>query len=129
VRYLSLSEVLQIHRHLIESFGGASGIRDLGALKSAVAQPRAMFGGKDLYPTATEKAASLCFSIVRNHAFLDGNKRVGHAAMEVFLYLNGCEIDASIDEQEKIILAVAAGELDRVGFTAWVNQNTITLRK
>lgn len=129
MRYLSLSEVLQIHRRLIESFGGASGIRDLGALKSAVAQPRATFGGKDLYPTATKKAGSLCFSIVRNHAFVDGNKRVGHAAMEVLLYLNGYEIDASIDEQEKIILAVAAGELDRLGFTAWVNRNTITLRK
>jgi len=113
----------------MESFGGASGIRDFGALKSAVAQPRATFGGKDLYPTITEKAASLCFFIVMNHAFLDGNKRVGHAAMAVFLYLNGYDIDASIDEQERIMLAVAAGGLDRHGFTDWVNQHAITLRK
>lgn len=129
MRYLSLSEVLHIHRRVIESSGGASGIRDLGALESAVAHPRSTFGSEDLYPTATEKAASLCFSIVNNHAFVDGNKRVGHAAMEVFLYLNGYEIDASTDEQEKVILEVAAGELDRRAFIAWLNKHTITVRK
>lgn len=129
MRTLSLSEVLQIHRRVIESFGGAMGIRDLGALESAIAQPQGTFGGKDLYPTTTEKAASLCFFLVRNHAFVDGNKRVGHAAMEIFLHLNGYEFDASTDEQEKIILAVAAGEMDRLSFSAWVTQHTFTVRK
>jgi len=109
----------------MESSGGASSIRDLGALESAVAQPRATFGCQDLYPTIAEKAASLCFSIVRNHAFVDGNKRVGHAAMEVFLYLTGYEISASVDEQEATVLGLAAGELDRATFAAWVREHAI----
>jgi death on curing protein len=129
MRYLSLSEVLKIHGCVIESSGGASGIRDLGAIESAVAQPRATFGGRDLYPTVTEKAGCLCFSIVKNHGFLDGNKRVGHAAMEIFLYLNGCEIEGSTDEQEKIILGVAAGKMDRITLSQWIKEHTIVLRK
>ncbi len=83
MRYLSFSEVLKIHRRIIESSGGASGIRDLGAIESSVAQPRATFGGHDLYPTVPEKAGSLCFFLIMNHGFIDGNKRVGRAAMEL----------------------------------------------
>ena len=129
MRYPSLSEVFKIHRRIIETSGGASGIRDLGAIESSVAQPRATFGGRDLYPTAIEKAGSLCFSLISNHGFLDGNKRVGHAAMEVFLYLNGYEFDVSTDEQEEIILGVAAGKIDRSNLTAWIRQNIVTDRK
>ena len=66
---------------------------------SVVAQPKATFGGVDLYPTVVEKATALCFSRVQNHPFVDGNKRVGHAAMETFLVLNGTEIDAAVDDQ------------------------------
>lgn len=129
MRFLSLPEILRIHRRVIESSGGARGIRDLGALESAVAQPRVAFGGEDLYPTPAEKAAALCFSIVGNHAFVDGNKRVGHAAMSVFLYLNGYEIEASADEQESVILALAAGQLDRASFAAWVGRHVIAVRE
>ena len=92
------------------------GIRDLGALESAVAQPRMTFSGEDLYPTIVEKAASLGFSLLMNHPFLDGNKRIGHAAMETFLTLNGIEISATVDEQEQIILALASSELEREVF-------------
>ena len=120
MRYLSISEILLIHRRLIKSSGGASEIRDLGALESAIAQPRATFDGKDLYASIEEKAAYLCFFIVRNHPFMDGNKRTGHAAMEIFLYLNGYKVNASVDEQEKIILELAAGVLDRAAFANWV---------
>src|SRR5262249_6208809 len=94
--------------------------RDLGALDSAIAQPKATFGGVDLYPTMVEKAAALCFSLVHNHPFVDGNKRAGHAAMETFLVLNGSEIDASIDEQERLMLDLAAGRLDRARFVEWL---------
>jgi death on curing protein len=71
------------------------------------------FGGNELYPAVVDKAVALGYSVIQNHPFVDGNKRTGHAAMEVFLVLNGFEIQSSVDEQESIILQVAAGELDR----------------
>ena len=92
MRYISLSEVLELHRRIIEESGGSTGLRDLGGLESAIAQPHMTFGGRDLYPTLIEKAAALCFSLVQNHPFIDGNKRVGHAAMEVMLILNGYDV-------------------------------------
>jgi death on curing protein len=103
IRYLSLLEVLSLHCQIINQSGGASGVRDLGALESAVAQPLMTFGGEDLYPTIVDKAAALGFSLVMNHPFVDGNKRIGHAAMETFLVLNRLEINASVDEQERVI--------------------------
>ena len=110
MRYLTLGEVVELHRRVLQAGGGAPGIRDLGALDSAVAQPKATFGGVDLYPTVVEKVAALCFSLVRNHPFVDGNKRVGHAAMETFLVLNGTEIAAAVDDQERLMLDLAAGQ-------------------
>lgn len=124
IRYLSLAEVLDLHRSVIDRWGGAAGIRDLGALESALAQPRQSFAGQDLYPTLTSKAAALCFSLVLNHPFIDGNKRIGHAAMETFLILNGYELDAIIDEQERVMLDLAAGNLSRNIFEEWVQQHT-----
>lgn len=88
MRYLSLAEVVELHRIIIEQTGGSSGLHDMGALESAMAQPRMTFGGNDLYPSLVEKAAALCFSLVKNHPFVDGNKRVGHAAMETLGQLN-----------------------------------------
>ena len=70
------------------------------------------FDGKDLYPGIIEKATALCFSLIMGHAFIDGNKRTGHAAMETFLILNGYELDATIDEQESIVLGVVAGGIN-----------------
>ena len=83
------------------------------------------FGGEDLYPSLAEKAAALGFSLIKNHPFVDGNKRVGHAAMEYFLILNGYELDDDVDDQERTILAVAAGEMGREEFTAWVHTHTV----
>lgn len=126
MRYLTLIEVLNLHQRIIERSGGALGIRDLGALESAIAQPRMTFNGEELYSTVTDKAVALGFSIILNHPFIDGNKRMGHAAMETFLLLNGMEIVASTEEQEQIILAVASGQLKRDTFTAWLQQHTKT---
>ena len=125
MRYLSVAELLDLHERLLADSGGASGVRDLGELESAVAQPHATFGGQDLYPDLVAKAAALGFSLVMNHCFVDGNKRVGHAAMETFLLLNGHEIHCGVDEQERIILQLAAGDLSRSAFTEWVRQHTI----
>ncbi len=119
MRYLTLGEVVELHRVVLDTTGGASGIRDLGALESALAQPRASFGGVDLHTSLTDKAAALCFSLVMNHPFLDGNKRVGHAATEPFLMLNGSELNAPIDEQERLMLDLASGLLTREQLAAW----------
>lgn len=126
MRYLTLGEVLELHRRLLEQSGGASGLRDVGLLQSALAQPGATFDGADLHATVVEKAAALGFTLVANHPFIDGNKRIGHAAMEVCLVLNGFEIDATVDEQERIVLGVASGDIDREALTNWLRT---TVRK
>jgi death-on-curing protein len=125
MRYLILGEVLELYHRVMERSGGTMGIRDLGALESALAQPRMTFGGAELYPTIAEKAASLGYSLINNHPFVDGNKRTGHAAMEVFLILNGYEIEASTDEQERVILQIASGEMRREAFTEWLRTHII----
>ncbi len=127
MRHLTLGEVLALHRAVIEKTGGMAGIRDLRALDPALAQPRATFDGVDLHLSLVDKAAALCFSLVRNHPFLDGNKRVGHAAMETFLVLNGSEIEASIDEQERLMLDIAAGRLSRNEVAAWLREHVRSL--
>lgn len=120
MRFLSLGEVVDLHDRLLGATGGTPGIRDAGALDSSIAQPKATFAGADLYPTLVEKAAALCFSLARNHPFVDGNKRIGHAAMETFLILNGSEIDAHVDEQERLILDLTAGRMDLMQLTDWL---------
>ena len=89
MRHLSLAEVVDLHRLITTATGGASGIRNLAALESAIAQAKLTFDQTDFYPTLIDKAAVLCFSIVQGHAFLDGNERTGHAAMSTFPLLNG----------------------------------------
>ena len=123
MRYLSLAEILFLHKELISTSGGSGGVRDLGALESAINQPRITFDQKELCPDLVSKAAALCFSIIKNHPFIDGNKRVGHAAMEVFLFFNGHEIKAGVDEQENLILDIASGKLDRKNFTSWIKDH------
>lgn len=124
MRFLSLIEVISLHRQIISLSGNDAAIRDLGMLQSALAQPMMTFAGTDLYPDLVDKAAALGFSLIMNHPFVDGNKRIGHAAMETFLVLNGMEIDASTDEQERIILSLAASQLSREEFVLWLRSHT-----
>lgn len=119
-RYLLVTQVKELHQLVLEHAGGSDGIRDEGALESAVAQPMMMFGGEELYATLCEKAAALGFSLIMNHPFVDGNKRVGIEAMEVFLRANGHRINAPVDDAEAMILAVAAGRAGREALTAWL---------
>jgi death-on-curing protein len=123
--WLSLDEVFEIHTVAISISGGSSGLRDRNGLESALGQPMQTFGGVDLYLSLIEKAAALCYFLVCNHPFVDGNKRVGHAAMEIVLLQNGYEIFADIRDQESVVLALAAGELSLEAFTNWVEQNVI----
>jgi death-on-curing protein len=122
IRYLRLGEVLELHRRLIATSGGSPGLRDLRLLEGSLAQLRQTFSGVDLYPTLIEKAAVLGFSLIKNHPFVDGNKRVGHAALEVMLMLNGYELTASKESTEAVVLAVASGTLDRQAWTEWVKE-------
>ena len=123
MRYLALGEVVDLHRAILETTGGASGMRDLGLLESALAQPKATFGGVDLHTTLPAKTAALGLSLALNHPFVDGNKRVAHAAMEAFLILNGFEIVAGVDDQERLMLDVASGGVSRDQLTAWIEQH------
>jgi death-on-curing protein len=123
MRYLTLGEVVDLHRRVLQTTGGASGIRDFGVLESSVAQPKATLGGVELYPTLIEKAAALAFSLVQGHPFVDGNKRAGHAAMETFLVLNGTEIDGPVDDQERLMLDLAAGRIGRSQLIDWLRHH------
>src|SRR5689334_4173687 len=128
MRLLTLGEVFALHRRILAETGGAPGVRDLNAIASAVAQQRVSAGGVDAYPTIIEKAAALAYSLVGNHGFIDGNKRIGHAAMEALLILNGSEIHASVDAQERLMLSLAAGEVSRAELVEWLKANTVQSR-
>ena len=111
MRYITVSEVVYAYQRVMQQSGGLIGIRDLGALELGIAQPYMTFNDQELYPSLANKAAALGFNFNQNHPFADDNKRTGHAVMEAFLVLNGYKIDASIDDQVKIILSVASGRL------------------
>lgn len=127
MKFINIFQALELHRQLLDEFGGIAGVRDFGALESALAQPEMTFGGEDLYPTLIEKASALAYSLCKNHPFIDGNKRVAHGAMEIFLVLNGFEIKATIDEQEKLFLDLAGSRLTREGLVNWLRQRVVPL--
>lgn len=122
-RYLTLSDILALYQAVMASSGGFVGLQNRAALEAALAQPQATFDRQDLYPSLADKASALGFALIRNHPFVDGNKRIGHAAMDLFLILNGWEIIASVDDQEELILQLAAGQLGRSDLTAWLAQH------
>jgi death on curing protein len=123
MRYLTLAEILELHSRIIEQSGGAAGVRELGGVESAIAQPQMTFAGQDLYPTIESKAAAICFSLVMNHPFIDGNKRIGHAAMETFLVLNGYELVGNVDDSEQTMFQLAAGQLPREELVLWIAEH------
>lgn len=122
--YLSLEQVLDLHRRQLRRFGGAGGLRDRGALESAVARPQMTFGGEDLYPEIEDKAAALMHSLVMNHPFVDGNKRVGAHACVLLLMANGVEPTFSPAELTTITLATARGEVSAEALSIWLRQRT-----
>ncbi len=125
MQYLSLEEVLFLHARIIATSGGSQGLRDAGALESALAQPQMTFGGEDLYPTMVDKAAALGFSLIGNHPFVDGNKRVGYEALKIFLKKNGKSVQADVDDAERVVLGVAAGEVGREELVAWLGEHVV----
>lgn len=111
--FLSLDEVLEIHEQQIAMYGGSSGVRDSAGLQSAIATPQATFGGEFLHRSIPAMAAAYLFHLCQNHAFVDGNKRVGANAAITFLLMNGWEPTLDEDELVELVLSVASGELGK----------------
>lgn len=114
-QFLGLDEVIEIHRDQIERYGGHPGIRDIELLKSAVAVPVAGFGEDYFHADIYEMAAAYLFHIIRNHPFVDGNKRTGAVAAVVFLMLNGAECHADEEAFESMVRSVSEGKMDKAG--------------
>jgi death-on-curing protein len=118
--YLELDDIFDFHADVIRRHGGDPGLRDRGLIESAVAQPQMTFDGQELYPTIEEKAAAIAFSLASNHGFVDGNKRVAHVAMAVFLDINRFQIVADTDEQEEVFLKLADHRMTRQELLDWI---------
>ena len=117
---LSKTQILLLHEQLIAETGGSSGLRDEGMLDSALNAPFQTFGGEDVYPSLQQKAARLCFGLVKNHPFLDGNKRIGAHVMLVFLALNVIELQHTQTELSDVILQLAAGTIQSSDLLSWI---------
>ena len=124
IRYLSVKQLGALHRIQIEFYQGGEGLRDPGALEAAAARPAMTFDGEDLYPEMPQKAAALMHSIVKNHPFVDGNKRVGAHAGIVFLRVNNWDLDCDSDELERVTMSLAAGQMDVESLTVWFRQRS-----
>jgi death-on-curing protein len=121
---ITLNQVEQIHKILISQFGGSHGIRDRGILLSALSRPYQTFDGKDLYPTAIQKAAALIESILINHPFIDGNKRTGYVLMRLLLIEHGLDIIANQSEKYQFVIRIASGESNFNDILYWLENHT-----
>jgi death on curing protein len=121
--YLTAEQLLFLHARLITETGGSHGVRDLSMLLSALGRPQSSFDDQDLYPDLFSKTAALLDSLIRNHPFVDGNKRTGIAAAALFLLLNSYQLDATNSELEKITLEVARAERNVDQIVAWFRAN------
>ena len=120
MKTLCKAQVIMLHEQLIEATGGSHGVRDDGMLESALAAPFQAFGDTAAYPSILQKAARLCYGLVKNHPFIDGNKRSGAHAMLVFLALNGIELTYQQHELSDVIIATAASEADCEALLQWL---------
>ena len=119
---LALEEALAIHELQISVFGGSPGLRDQGLLEAALSRPLQTFDGSELYPSLEEKAAALLESIVVNHPFFDGNKRLGYVLMRLVLMEAGKDIKASQEEKFEMVIGVAKGELKAADIAIWLRE-------
>jgi death-on-curing protein len=117
---LTKNQILMLHSQLILETGGSDGVRDEKLLESALDTPFQSFGGEELYPSTQAKAARLCYGLVKNHAMVDGNKRIGTHAMLVFLALNGYELEYTQKELSDTILEVASGHMSYEELLYWI---------
>lgn len=120
MRKLTKEQILLLHQNLIDSSGGSPGLRDIGLLESAIYAPFQSVGDGDAYPSLQQKAARLGFGLIKNHAFIDGNKRIGVHAMLVFLALNGIELQYTQKDLSDMVLLVAEGALSFEEMVKWI---------
>ena len=122
---LTQEQILLLHAQLIEATGGNDGIRDIALLESALESPFQSYGGEELYPSIQAKAARFCYGLVKNHAMIDGNKRIGAHAMLTFLLINGYELSYTQKELSDLILDVAAGKSAYEDILQWVLEHQL----
>lgn len=120
---ISFEEAIQIHTLLIQKFGGTNGIRDSDVLLSALARPFQTFDGIELYPTPVEKAAAILESIISNHPFLDGNKRLGYVLMKLFLFEGGFHLKVEQQDAYQFIILVASGQQNIDRIISWLQSH------
>lgn len=121
----SKEKVLLLHKLIAEETGGSIGLRDEGLLESALEAAFSTFGGVELYPTKEEKGARLGYTLISNHAFVDGNKRIGMYVMLTFLEVNGIHMDCTNEDVATVGLAVAAGEMGYDSLLKWVREHRV----
>jgi death on curing protein len=127
--FLGMSEVLRLHEHQLQAYGGGAGVRDLGMLESALAMPNASFGDQYLHTDIFEMAAAYLFHLCQNHPFVDGNKRVAAAAAFSFLYLNGWELSGSQEAFRDMVLDTASGRLQKPAIAAYLKKHAKKARR
>ncbi len=120
---IDIDEVLKIHEFLIDEFGGGQGLRDRSLLESALSRPFSTFAGEELYKTPVEKAAAVFESIVKNHPFQDGNKRIAYVMLRLVLMNSGLDITSSEEEKYDFVIKTASGELTIEQVKQWVNDH------
>lgn len=124
---IEIQDAILVHELMIEEFGGGNGVRDKGALESALARPFATFDGEELLPTPGEKAGALIESILINHPFVDGNKRTGYVLMRLLLLDYGFDIQATENEKYKFVIGIASGQLKAEAITNWVRAKLVQI--
>ena len=129
MKYLYPKQVLYLYQQIIQRSGGTLGLRDEGLLESAVYRPQASFGGQDLYPDLFSKAAALGHSLILNHPFVDGNKRLGFEAMLLMLRLNGYDVHVSPATAFDVVVKVAKGALSEQAIADWLKQHSQPYKK
>lgn len=120
---LNKQQVIGLHQRLIDATGGTHGLRDEGILSSSLSNAFVTFDGKDLYPTIIEKAANFCFSLIGNHPFVDGNKRIGIYVLLVFLEVNGVNLYFTQDELVQLGLGIADGSIKQPQIIEWIQNH------
>lgn len=123
MKYLTTEDVLLLHHLSIEKSGGSHGLRDAGLLDAAVHRPQATFAGEDLYPSLFDKAGALCHSLIKNHAFVDGNKRTSLLSSMTFLELNGYIFDCGQDELVEFGLKIDNENVSPDGIASWLRSH------
>ena len=124
MKYLTTPQVLAIHDQMVKRFGGSFGVRDLGLIESAVERPKATFDGNDLYPDIFLKAVAIMHSILKNHAFVDGNKRTAYSSCGIFLKINGYQLQNMHKESLEFALNVENNTLELEEIAAWLKKHS-----